>query len=365
MSELAQNPSQHTKNTLKNTLKSVLVLTVIAVTCVAILAVANRFMQPEIRLDAQTCALINRIAPTGESDADALSSGSIKMVDLSKGSYKVSDLAAYNKSNGTATQKIRALYTSTNKTTGKTTLVVEAESKGHVDAVVVLVAYDDALTITGVVVKSHSESYWDKVKEEQLYKAIVGSSGQISASSAITAASTGATHTRDAIIAAVNMASNFVVRLGKEDKPETVTDASEKNKLQKVSEAASFTRYPMQEGKTAYVGDNGDLIIKASGGESTSYGKVTLYVLVKDGKVVKVAYDSSSFDPITGVESDKLQSNDTLNELLAGKTAADLSGMSGSFAGVTGATQSSTGVREAAIAALDYAAKFDASAWEA
>ena len=365
MSEVAQTPAKNRQSTMKNTLKSMLVLTVIAVVCVAILAVANHFMQPEIRLDAQTCALINRIAPTGESDADALSSGSIKMVDLSKGGYKITDLAAYNKSYGSASQKIRALYTSRNKTTGKTTSVVEAESKGHVDAVVVLVAYDDDLTITGIVVKSHSESYWDKVKEEQLYKAIVGSSGQITASSAVIAASTGATHTRDAIVNAVNLASGFMVRLGKEEKPETVTDASELNKLAYLSEATSFTRYPMQEGKTAYLGDNGDLIVKATGGESLSYGKVTLFVLVKDGTVVKVAYDSSGFTPTEDYDSDKLQNSETLTAMFAGKTKEDIAGMSGKLPGITGATQSSTGVREAVLAALDYASKFDASAWEA
>ncbi|MDE7394685.1 MAG: FMN-binding protein [Clostridiales bacterium] len=357
---------QNKNNTLKNTLRCVLVLTVIAVVCVAILAVANRFMQPEEKLDAQTSALINKIAPTGESDSDAYNNGSIKLVDLSKGNYKVTDLDAYNKSYGTVNKKVRALYSSRNKSTNKTTLVVEAESKGHVGPVVVLVAYDDDGTITGVTVKSQNESYWDHVNEEKMYAAIVGNKGQISASSDMTAASTGASHTRGAIIDAVNLASDFFVRLGSDvkEQPEEVTSASEKAILARVSDATSFMRYPMQEGKTAYLGDNGDLVVKASGGESTTYGQITVYVLIKDGAVVKVAYGENSFSPMGSYDSDKLLSDTTLTELFAGATVTSLTGQSGKLPGITGATESSNGVREAVLSALRYAATFDAGAWE-
>ena len=58
-------------NTVKNTLKCVLVLGIIAVVCVALLAVANKFLQVEIMLDRATSDMINSIAPTGLDDEKA------------------------------------------------------------------------------------------------------------------------------------------------------------------------------------------------------------------------------------------------------------------------------------------------------
>ena len=102
---------------LGNTLRCVLVLGVIAVVCVALLAVANRFLKTEIQLDKDTSALINQIAPTGADDNTAHASY-IKMVDLGKGGYALDDLDAYNKKYGSSSRKVRSLYTSTDKDKG-------------------------------------------------------------------------------------------------------------------------------------------------------------------------------------------------------------------------------------------------------
>ncbi|MDE6398089.1 MAG: hypothetical protein K2L51_02095, partial [Clostridiales bacterium] len=167
------------QNTLRNTLKCVLVLGVIAVVCVALLAVANRFLQPEVTLDRATSDMINEIAPTGADDATAFSSY-IKMVDLGKSKYAVTDLDAYNKKYGSVNQKIRALYTSTHKDTGVVTFVVEAENKGRDAAIVVLTAYDADNKVSGIKIKSQAESYWARLaNRKDVFDKFIGTSGTL------------------------------------------------------------------------------------------------------------------------------------------------------------------------------------------
>ena len=115
-------------NTVKNTLKCVLVLGIIAVVCVALLAVANKFLQVEIMLDRATSDMINSIAPTGLDDEKAFNERYIEMVDLSKGEYAIKSIDDFNEKG--SNKKVRALYKSKNSS-GKITYVVESEGKGY------------------------------------------------------------------------------------------------------------------------------------------------------------------------------------------------------------------------------------------
>ena len=357
-------PSGGKSKTMNNTLKCVIVLALIALVCVSLLAFANKFMKVEITLDKATSSLINKIAPTGVDDDAAFGERHIQLVDLSKGGYAVSDLDAYNKTYGTSTQKVRALYTSKNVNTGKVTLVVEAEGKGHVDAIVLLIAYDDDNKISGVAVKSQAESYWDKLEGRQdVFDAFIGMSGNITHSQIAT--STGATNSLRGMADAASIANGFVARARGESSsaPTEETDEAKLSQLRKVSDASKFTRYTVGTATVANVfkGDNGDVVVEARG-DGGSYGKVTLLVRVAGGKVEKVARvpGTDSFDPTDNNDSSAFRNDAVLNEIFVGKTLQEVSGLpENGLAGTTGVTESGRGLISAVKNALEYAASFN------
>ena len=357
-------PSGGNGKTMNNTLKCVIVLALIALVCVSLLAFANKFMKVEITLDKATSSLINKIAPTGVDDDAAFGERHIQLVDLSKGGYAVSDLDAYNKTYGTSTQKVRALYTSKNVNTGKVTLVVEAEGKGHVDAIVLLIAYDDDNKISGVAVKSQAESYWDKLEGRQdVFDAFIGMSGNITHSQIAT--STGATNSLRGMADAASIANGFVARARGESSsaPTEETDEAKLSQLRKVSDASKFTRYTVGTATVANVfkGDNGDVVVEARG-DGGSYGKVTLLVRVAGGKVEKVARvpGTDSFDPTDNNDSSAFRNDAVLNEIFVGKTLQEVSGLpENGLAGTTGVTESGRGLISAVINAREYAATFN------
>lgn len=207
--------AERKKVSLPNTTKCILVLSVIAVVCVLLLSVANSFLKVEAVLDKATGALINSIAPTGLSDDEAYSSAKVKMIDISKESgYKLTSIDDYNKKFGSASKKVRALYTSTDKN-GAVTYVVEAEGKGYVDAIVMLIAYTSDGKVSALVTKSQSESYWNHIHDlNALCASFVGSSGDVTVGDI--AASTGVTvrGTLGGMTGAVSIANDFIARLG-------------------------------------------------------------------------------------------------------------------------------------------------------
>lgn len=195
---------------LKNALKCVLVLGVITVVCVALLAIANKFMKVEITLDKATARIINQMVPTGADDDEAFNEGYIKLVDLSKGGYNYKSVDDYNKRG--SNKKVRALYTSTDKNSGKVSYIVEAEAKGRDAAIVMLVAYDEEKKIVKVHVKSQAESYWDRIAAQKgLLDEFIGLSGTINSEQIAT--KTGATSSLGGIVGAVNTANDFIARL--------------------------------------------------------------------------------------------------------------------------------------------------------
>ena len=195
---------------LKNAFKCVLVLGIITVVCVALLALANKFLAVEITLDKATARIINQMAPTGVDDDTAYSEGYVKLVDLSKGGYNYKSVNDYNKKG--SNKKVRALYTSQNAESGKLSYIVEAEAKGRDAAIVMLVAYDEDLKIAKVHVKSQAESYWDRIEAKKgLLDEFIGLSGTIESDRIAT--KTGATSSLGGIVGAVNTANGFIASL--------------------------------------------------------------------------------------------------------------------------------------------------------
>lgn len=199
---------------LNNTLKCVLVLGVIAIVCVALLAVANKFMQVEIVLDRATSDMINSIAPTGVENGVAFDEGYIEMVDLGKGGYSVKSIDDFNGKG--SNKKVRAVYASKTES-GDITLVVESEGKGNDAAIVLLIAYDSENKISGIAVKSQAESYWDRISDiNKVYDVFVGTSASDTLGRDQVAAQSGATvkNTLGGFTDAVNKANEFVLALG-------------------------------------------------------------------------------------------------------------------------------------------------------
>lgn len=356
-------------STVKNTLRCVLVLGVIAIVCVTLLSIANRFLQVEVTLDKATASLINQIAPTGKSDDEALSGGYVQMVDLQAGGYSISSIDAYNAQYGTNNQKVRALYTSKNAS-GTVTYVVESEGKGNDSAIVLLIAYDADKKVSALTVKAQGESYWDKLNLAEVFKTFVGTSGKITN----VVAGTGATNSVRGMADAVSIANDFMACLASEatkPTPYKVTDAAMLVKLQIVSSAQNFTCYPVGTAtvENMYIGDNGEKIVQASG-NGGGYGNVSLLVRVEDGKVADILLLSDTFDPVDDHNSEPLKNRENLRKLFVGKTVEQVEAMRPSnltadgLSAVTGVTQSGTGLTEAVKAALQFVPSFDASQYE-
>ena len=200
-------------STVRSTLRCIAVLSVITIVCVVLLAVANKFMQVKVTLTKQTSDMINTIAPTDTDNDTAFNQGYIKLVDLSAGEYAVTDLNKFNKQYGSTNQKVLALYTSTNAQSGKVTYVVEAQGKGHVDAIVLLIAYN-GVSVSAVKVKSQSESYWDKITDyrdesgRDVFEMFIGTQGKVTGNQIAT--STGASNSLRGMADAVSVANQFV-----------------------------------------------------------------------------------------------------------------------------------------------------------
>lgn len=190
--------------TVKNALKSMLVLVCVSVVCVTILAICNMFFPKYVpTLDVDTAKKINAICDTGVSDEIAFEEKYIVMLDES--SYGVT-LDDYNKTNKSQKAEILAVY---GEPKGKNAFsyIIESKSEGRDGDVIVLIAYNDG-QIIGAAVKKQGESYYHKLPEN-LFSSLVGMSGKVDLNG--TFGKTGATLTLNAIERAVNLANGFAI----------------------------------------------------------------------------------------------------------------------------------------------------------
>lgn len=141
--------------TTKDTIKSVIVLFVIALVCVALLAVSNVFLKSVPTLDQATASKINAIVPSGVDDATAFSEGYFKLYSEEELATAGFDLKSFNKQKGKATNKVVAVYR-VEKGAHKGKFIVESTGKGYYD-ITMLTAFDEQGKIYGVIAKTQTE----------------------------------------------------------------------------------------------------------------------------------------------------------------------------------------------------------------
>ncbi|MBQ4049345.1 MAG: FMN-binding protein [Clostridia bacterium] len=190
----------------KNTVKSVIVLSLISVICVGLLAMANGiFPKPDTsaKLDTKTVALLNEICYS-------------ESYDIAYGTYD-EFVTSFNDKNGTNYKYINALYRATGDTNhGR--LIVEAVGNGYQNGTVtVLVAYNIDKTIMAVELKSY-----DKAKNnymggnlvssgalDAVFENLKGSSGNVGSGKDLMVG-TGATNSLNGVANAINFANKFI-----------------------------------------------------------------------------------------------------------------------------------------------------------
>jgi len=143
----------------KNTVKSVIVLSIISVICVGLLAVANGvFPKPDTsaKLDAKTITLLNKICYS-------------ESYDIAYGTYD-EFVNNFNNKNGTNYKYINALYRATGETNhGR--LIVEAVGNGYQNGTItMLVAFNDDKSIMDMELKS-----FDKAKNNYMQDSLIKS----------------------------------------------------------------------------------------------------------------------------------------------------------------------------------------------
>ncbi len=188
-----------------NALKSVAVLTLIAVVCVGLLAVCNMFFPKYVpTLDRATAAQINNICETGKSDDEAFDGGYIVMLQESDFDC---DIAAFNKAHKSSKATVLAVYGEP-KGLNACAYVVETSSTGRDGDIITLTAYVDG-AIVGAMVKKQGESYFNKLPDN-LFDGVIGNIGDdVGLLDEI--GKTGATITLTAIERALNLSGAFAV----------------------------------------------------------------------------------------------------------------------------------------------------------
>jgi len=202
-------------NATKNTLKSVIVLSIISIVCVALLAIANNvFPKPDTsaKLDSKTISLLNGICQ----------SESYEIV------YSTDDqiISDYNTKKGTKYKYINAIYRATGDTNyGK--LIVESIGNGYQNGTVtVLVAYNSDKSIMGIELKSYDSAKNNYMKDKLvknnvlkgIFASLVGSIGNVGKADNISA-KTGATNSLNGVATAINFANEFILSLDVDSLP--------------------------------------------------------------------------------------------------------------------------------------------------
>lgn len=193
--------------TVLSALKSMAVLVCIAVVCVGVLALCNKFFPKYVPvLDGDTAALINSVCPTGASDDDAFSDGYIVM--LYEEDYGAT-LADFNKQNKSSKAQILGVYGEV-KGISSGAFIVECSSTGRDGDVVILTAYRDDVIVGGAV-KKQNESYFSNLPSD-LFGAVIGKSDDVDLVGTI--GKTGATISLTAIERAINLSNDFAAEYG-------------------------------------------------------------------------------------------------------------------------------------------------------
>ena len=148
------------KKTTADTIKSVIVLTVIAFVCVGLLAVCNEFMKYTPTLDGEMAKQLYKVCPTGEStDENALDY--FEILDIED---KINQVNKDNKSTG---GKVLAVYRA-KKGTNAGRYVIQAQASGRDGDIIMITSYDANGKIMKTLCYAQNESYWNRLDESKL-----------------------------------------------------------------------------------------------------------------------------------------------------------------------------------------------------
>lgn len=356
-------------NTVKNTLKSVIALSVVAVVCVALLAVANAFI-PKYKptLDANTAALINKVSPTGVSDNEAFIGGYFEMYDISD-----SALNDFNKANGAeVNNKVLAVY-SIVKGNNKGTYAVEAQAQGYSgnDPIILITSFNRDNSIMSTTVKSQNENSPGSagIFTDRYFNALITLiNGKTSISTDEVMASTGATsrYSINGVVNALNISQKMVSSMdgsqGENLSVQDVTDTSLISKLKKLSSSGSvsFKSYTVSSEHSSkiaalYKGNGGDVFIT---GKGTGWQPMEILFAFSGDKIAALTIVKNNEDIANTNSANKYEFKDaTVAAALVGKNLADVNSMStDNFLANTGATVSHTasGIKSCVVGALEF-----------
>ena len=187
------------KKTTIDTIKSVLVLTIISFVCVGLLAVCNEFLKYTPTLDKEMASWLYQVCPTGEaSDENALDYFEILNIE-----DQIKSVNSANKSTG---GKVLAVYRAKSGVNAGR-YIVQAQASGRDGDIIMLTAFDSENKISKAVCYSQSESFWFKVNEDW-FDNLIGKEDEVTSDDI--QASSGATMSLTAVAKAVTISCAMV-----------------------------------------------------------------------------------------------------------------------------------------------------------
>ena len=260
------------KKSVKETLKSVIVLFAITLVCVGLLAVANEYLKYEAKLDKEMAKNLYVVCPTGESD----DSKAIEYFELVKADEQIKKV---NDEHGSPSTNVVAVYKASEGANAGC-YIIQSQSKGHVAEVVMLTSYAQDGTIMKTICYSQSESFWSKVNTEW-FANVEGKDGELETTDFAT--NTGATNTLGAITRAVTIANYMAEEMLKTPDAETLAS------LQKALPADAYERVggiseTLNSVNANAPGEETKVLAVYKASEGANAGKIAVLAQSKNGK---------------------------------------------------------------------------------
>lgn len=145
------------KTSVKAIIKSIAVLSVIAIVCVAILSLSNEFLKKDVVLDLVTTEKINELCPSGVDAKTAYSENYFVMLTEDELNESANGFALKSYKNNASNKVVAIYYAPKGENSGA--YIIESIAKGYRD-LSVLIAFkveNGDYFITGVMAKSTTE----------------------------------------------------------------------------------------------------------------------------------------------------------------------------------------------------------------
>lgn len=145
------------KTSAKAIIKSIAVLFVIAIVCVAILSLSNEFLKKDVVLDLATTEKINELCPTGVDSQTAYDEDYFIMLTDAELSENANGYTLKTYKNNASNKVVAIYYASKGESAGE--YIIESVAKGYRD-LSVLTSFkveDGDYFVTGVMAKSTTE----------------------------------------------------------------------------------------------------------------------------------------------------------------------------------------------------------------